>query len=356
MTSMNAATSALNADCEAEVIPGLEAFAIDELRQLSPDALGKTSKTRAGFLRFRHTSDDSALRALRSVIAVYQIHNFAVPRPKALLGHEHFTRLLGILHAAARDFSAPPRSIGIAAAGSHTAVMQRLRQATSQALGLQLAADGKGELFLRLARQVDGAGWEVLVRTTARPLSKRDYRNIDVPGALNATVAFAMTQIGRRAEGQIALNLCSGSSTILIEHALARPDDTLVAVDNCPVMIGTGRHNAGRAQVGHRISHLLADARRAPIPAGCVDILYADLPFGHHLGSHENNVELYPALLREASRLAKANAIFVLLTHEIRLMARSVRASGWRICSETTINLSGLHPRLFVLRKNSARI
>ena len=237
------------------------------------------------------------MQSLRSVIAVYQIHKFAIPRPKALLGHEHFTRLLGILRAAARCLGVPPRSMGIAAAGSHTAVMQRLRQATSQALGLRLAEDGKGELFLRLARQVDGAGWEVLVRTTASPLSKRDYREVDVPGALNATVAYAMTRIGMRAEGQIVLNLCSGSSTILIEHALAQPDDTLLAVDNCPDMIDIGRQNAGRAQVGQRISHLLADARRAPLPADSVDILYADLPFGHHLGSHEDNMKLYPVLI-----------------------------------------------------------
>lgn len=353
---MSPKTSALIAEYEAEVIPGLESLAIDELRKLSPDAPSRIRQTRAGFLRFRLKADESALQSLRSVIAAYRIHNFAIPRPKALLGHEHFTRLLAILRAAVRCFGRPPRTMGIAAAGSHTAVMQRLRQETSQALDLRLAEDGKGELFLRLARQVDGAGWEALVRTTSSPLSKRDYRVINVPGALNATVAYAMTRFGRHAERQTALNLCSGSSTLLIEHAHTKPDDTLIAIDNCQDMINIGRQNAKRAQHGHRISHLLADARRAPLPAGSADILYADLPFGHHVGSHENNLALYPALLREASRLAKADAIFVLLTHDVRLLTRIVRAAGWRVRSETTINLSGLHPRLFVLQQNSARI
>ena len=352
---MKAAT-APNAEYEAEVIPGLEAFAIDELQQISSGPPSQIRKTRAGFVRFRHASDESGLQSLRSVIAIYRIHNFAIPRPKALLGHEHFTRLLGILRAAADRFELAPQSMGIAAAGSHTAVMQRLRQATSQALGLRLAEDGKGQLFLRLARQVDDTGWEALVRTTASPLSKRDYRQIDVPGALNATVAFAMTRIGGRAQRQVVLNLCSGTSTILIEHAQAKPDDTLLAVDNCPNMIGIGRQNSRRAGQSQRISHLLADARRAPLPTGSVDLVYADLPFGHHLGSHADNVALYPALLREAGRLAKADAILVLLTPEIRLMARAVQGTGWRVSGQTTINLSGLHPRLFVLRKNSARI
>lgn len=353
---MKKKTTAPKASYEAEVIPGLEAFAIDELRQLSLAAPGRIRKTRAGFARFRLAADESVLHSLRSVIAVYRIHSFAIPRPKALLGHEHFTRLLGILRAAADRFDAPPHSMGIAAAGSHTAVMQRLRQATSRALGLPLAADGKGDLFLRLVKQVDGAGWEALVRTTASPLSRRDYRETDVPGALNATVAFAMTQTARRAQSKTVVNLCSGTSTILIEHARSGPEDTLLAVDNCPDMIKIGERHARRAGQSPRIQHLLADARRAPMPERSVDLIYADLPFGLYLGSHEDNVKLYPALLREANRLAKADARFVLLTHEIKLMARIIQTSGWRLCSETAINLSGLHPRLFVLRKISARI
>ena len=354
--------SAAANEYEAEVIPGLEACAIDELRQLAPAALGNLRRSRAGFLRFRCAGGESAWLCLRSVIAVYRIHNFAIPRPKALLGHEHFTRLLGILRAAAQCFGAPPLTMGIAAAGSHTAVMQRLRQEFSRALDLQLAEDGKGELFLRLARQTDGAGWEALVRSTASPLSKRDYRLVDVPGALNATVAYAMTRLGAREESresrerQTALNLCSGSSTILIEHAQSFPDDTLIAIDNCRDMISIGRQHARQARQSHRIIQLLADARRAPIAAGSVDLLYADLPFGHHIGSHEDNVKLYPALLREASRLAKPDAALILLTHDIRLLAGCIRASAWRIHSQTTISLSGLHPRLFVLRRNSARI
>ena len=342
-----------HAEYEAEVIPGLEAFAIDELRGMSKSRI---RQTRPGFLRFLYDGDESALLSLRSVIAIYRIHNFAVPRPKALLGHEHFTRMAGILRAAAQRMDVPPQSMGIAAAGSQTAVMQRLRREFSQALRLPLAADGKGELFLRLARQVDGSGWEALIRVSASTISKRDYRKVDVPGALNATVAYAMTQVARRAERQSAVNLCSGSSTILIEHALARPADTLLAIDNCPDMINIGRLHARRARQSQRISHLLADARQTPLPAGSADLIYADLPFGHHLGTHADNLALYPALLREACRLAKPKGSFIALTHEIRLMARCLRASGWRVDSETPINLSGLHPRLFVLRKNSARI
>lgn len=353
---MSSKSTESRAEYEAEVILGLEAIATDELRRVFPDLTSEIRQSRAGFLRFRFAGDAAELKTIRTVIALYRIHSFAIPRPRAFLGHEHFTRLLRILRGAARGLGSPPKTMGIAAAGSHTAVMRRLRQETCQALGLRYAEDDKGELFLRLARQTNGSGWEALVRTTASPLSKRDYRVIDVPGALNATVAYAMTRLGRSRKRQVVLNLCSGSSTILIEHALTDPEDLLLAIDNRREMLEIGRQNAQSARKDHRIRHLLADARQAPLPAASLDLLYADLPFGHHMGSHEDNLKLYPDLLREANRLAKPRATFVVLTHDIRLMNRAIRESNWRLRSETKINLRGLHPRLFVLERNSARI
>ena len=46
-------------------------------------------------------------------------------------------------------------------------------------------------------------------------------------------------------------------------------------------------------------------AYKAPLASRSADRLYADMPFGHHIGSHENNERLYPAILREAARLAR---------------------------------------------------
>jgi 23S rRNA G2445 N2-methylase RlmL len=92
------------------------------------------------------------------------------------------------------------------------------------------------------------------------------------------------------------------------------------------------------------------------LPPQAADWLYADLPFGNLVGSHVENRLLYPAILQEAARLARPNAAFVVLTHEINLMRASLKESPWNAVSETRINLRGLHPRLFVLEQNSARI
>lgn len=341
---------------EAEVIPGLEACACDEMLSRFGARVSKIRQARAGFLRFRFSGGPADLRALRSVVAIYQIHHFAVPRPKALLGHQHFARLDKILSQATRSFDQPARTMGIGAAGSGSSVMRRLRQDLAMALRLDAAADDKGELFIRLMPDRRVSGWEVLVRTTRRPLSARDYRLENMPGSLNATVAYVMTQVGTLPIGSTAINLCSGASTIAIEHALLHPEDLLLAVDCSDSALETGRRNAAASGADRRICHLRSDATSAPLASGIADRLYADMPFGHLIGSHEENERLYPAILREAARLGRPEAAFVVLTHEVRLMRRSLERSPWIADREKRINLRGLHPRLFVLRRNSATI
>ena len=337
---------------EAEAIPGLEACAMDEIAERLDKRVSRLQVTRPGFLRFRYRGAPAALHELRSVIAIYALHRFDVPRPKALLGHQHFTRLTAILRATNAGWATAPASFGIGAAGSGSSVVQRLQRELAHELELASAAEGKGELHMRLARCKEASGWEALVRTTARPLSKREYRQVDVPGALNATVAYAMTRCGDLPRLARILNLCSGTSTIVIEHGLARSGDQLIALDCNLEMLESGRTNALAAGLGGRISVMRADARGTPLPASSFDRLYADLPFGHHVGTHTDNLELYPALLQEAARLAKPGADFIALTHELRLMRRCLAGSSWRIVEQRSINLRGLHPRLFVLIRN----
>ena len=340
---------------EAEVIPGIEAIVMDELRALDGMRLSSLRRTRPGFVRFGMDGRPKQLSSLRSVVAAYQIHAFAIPRPKALLGHQHFTRLISILQDTIQRWTHDPLSLGIGAAGAETSVLRRLKRTLAEALCLTLAEDGKGDLYIRLARQPDKKGWEVLVRTTDQPLSKRKWRVSNIPGALNATIACAMTQLNPLRHPAVAVNLCSGTSTILIEHALMRPGDFLLAVDNSKRMIEAALRNTEASQTKHRIHHIQADAGKTPLPSHSADRIYADLPFGHHIGSHAANERLYPTILNEAARLARQHADLVLLTHEVRLLHRCLSRSVWKIKSETAINLRGLHPRLFVLELKSSR-
>ena len=344
-------------EIEAELVPGIEEIVLRELETFAGHRVRSARIVRPGFIRFAWNGDPYLLSKLRSVVALYDIHHFEVPRPKALLGHEHFTRLIGILRCSVGRFSTTRPSLGIGAAGADSTVMQRLKRELATELQVPLAADDKGELYLRLLRPTSKSGWEILVRSTEAPLSKRAWRIRDVPGALNATVAYAMTQLHPQNELARVVNLCCGTATIAIEHVQQFASGSVLALDNHVGMLCAANRNLRQSgTLGPGAGCLCADARCLPLTANSVDRFYADLPFGNRIGSHEDNLQLYPELLREAARLATERAIFVLLTHEVNLLRRCTRQAGWDTLYEKTIVLSGLHPRLFVLGRKSARI
>ena len=65
------------------------------------------------------------------------------------------------------------------------------------------------------------------------------------------------------------------------------------------------------------------------------------------------NVALYPAILGEAARVAEPGARFALISHEIRLLESLLRDSAeWSTERVLRVSLGGLHPRIFLLRRN----
>jgi 23S rRNA G2445 N2-methylase RlmL len=70
-------------------------------------------------------------------------------------------------------------------------------------------------------------------------------------------------------------------------------------------------------------------------------------PWGTSVGSHEENAELYPALIRTAALLGPR--LFV-LTHEIKLFESALQAQDdWNVIAEHRFFQKGHWPRLFSL-------
>ncbi|NWF68809.1 MAG: RNA methyltransferase [Chloroflexi bacterium] len=332
---------------EAEVAPGLEPYARDEIKRLFGGEIA-IRYVGAGGVRFAFEGKPGALLRLQTVIAVYRILDFPVPRPKALLGHEHFSRLLREINAV-RVLS--PRTdydtFYISAAGSESAIMTRLKAEIAAQTGLSAGTE-KGDLWMRLRRSKQG--WEILLRLTARPLATRAWRVCNFEGALNASVAHVMTQLTEPDEHDVFLNLLCGSGSLLIERLFSVPAQQIIGCDINPAALDCARANLAAA---HRNAVLLhTDARQLPLPDNSIDALCADFPFGQLVGTHAENLVLYPALLQEAARVARPNAHFVLITHEVRLIESLLYASTvWQPQNVLRVSLGGLHPRIYVLRK-----
>lgn len=295
------------------------------------------------------TPTPDLLLNLKTAQAVYAVERFDISRPRALLGDQHFRRLTQRIMQVIKASDHPFQSLYIAAAGSDTPVMQRLKQELSAATSL-IASEGSGDLWLRIRPTAERTGWETLIRLTPRPLATRAWRVQDMEGALNATVAQAMIQLGQPQPSERILNIACGSGTLMIEGAHASQEQ-LIGFDIDPNALALAQANF-RTSGLTTLSLVFADAQQMPFAAQSFEVLLADLPFGQRVGSHADNLTLYPVLLMEAARVAVRNARFAAITHELKLMDRVLKQqSNWTVTERLQITLRGLHPCIYLLRR-----
>jgi SAM-dependent methyltransferase len=329
------------AQFEAEVLPGLEPIAAAELAKLAGVGGVKPS---SGAVGFRYAGPLAALARLRTVVAVYRVLAFAVPRPKALLGDEHFRKLLLATQEVCRASKTPFHSFRLSAAGRGSSVFQRLAAAFRDASGLADDPE-EGDLFMRVRK---ARGWEVLLRLTPRPLSARSWRVCNRAGGLNATLAAAVWRL-LSSPGERVLNAMCGSGTLLIERP--RRSGYLVGVDIDPEALACVRENLRAASLGE-VELLQADATALPFSPASFDVVVADLPWGDAVGSHQGNAVLYPAFLAEMARLLAPGGELAVITHEVRLFERLLAAApGWQVERQLKVFHGGHYPRLYLLRR-----
>ncbi len=341
---------------EVETIVGLEEFARREIRQrLKKQARIAENQPLAGRIAL---SFDGAMRrfdALRTTAAVHRVETFAVPRPRALLGHQHLTRLLTAVRAVMNARPAGSfRTFRIAAAGAGSAVFARLRQEIAAATLLE-ATDAAAHLHIAVRRAPDDPiGWQALIRAAAMPMSARRWRVCDMPGALNANIAAAMVSLAHGGTTERMLNVCCGSGTLMIERLGMGRAASVTGVDISADALQCAAANLRAA--GHRssVTLLRGDCGALPLRTASVSAITADLPYGMLSGG--NISELYRAALTESARVAAPNASLVLITTRRRdLLAALDDVRCWRMLESIPLSIpyrSGyIKPQIYRLQR-----
>ncbi|HEY2960477.1 MAG TPA: methyltransferase domain-containing protein [Actinomycetota bacterium] len=333
---------------ECEVLPGLEPFVVEELERVLGGRARVEPVAGRGAVRLGLSGPPGALLGLRTPVAAYLVVRFPGRRPSALLGDGRlFAQVETVrgLHPAGAF-----GSFRLSVPGRDSTAVRRLVEELTRRTGLAYDPED-GELLLRIRRTP--GGWELLTRLSPRPLATRPWRVRHLPGAVNATIAAAMVELTRPRPGDRVLNLMCGSGTLLVERLARGPAASALGCDLDPGALAGARANLAAAGLRDRLALARMDATRLGLRDGCVDALLADLPYGHRMGSHEGNTELYPAVLREAGRVAAPGARLVVLTHELRLFERCLAGARawWRPERATQVFQKGHHPVMHLLRR-----
>ncbi len=344
---------------EVTFLPGLGSVVADEVAGvLSPARPPRPVPGRDDALRLEHTGPLRDVLALRTAVAAFVVRHFDVPRPRSLTSGDHLARIVDAMYASLRV--AGSSSFRFEAAGSDSAVFTRLAGLLHQATGLAYAP-GDGELVVRVVRghaHAEDPGWEVLVRLGPRPLAARRWREVDFPGAANATIAAAMTRLAGVRPDDRVLNLMCGSGTLLIERLLAGPVAAAVGVDDDPAALDAAKANLRAA--GQRTARLVTADATSPdgldeaLGGDRFDLLLADPPWGALHGSHATAPTVHDGLLLAAHAVAAPGARLAVLTHEVRVMESAVAGAAelWQPVDEPLrVFAKGHHPRIWVLRR-----
>ena len=328
-----------------EVLEGCADAALAESRRLGAAATaGPTELT----LR---TDDLDAVRSLRRVVAASTSLTAPVRRPRELLETSLQQRLGALLEDLRRQ---RPRQVfhglRLEAAGADSEDMRRLSAALAELAGVPEDPED-GDLVVRVRRAPGGgAGWQVLLRTTPRPLATRAWRTVNYPGAVNATIAATVLDLlGVGAEDAV-LDMTCGSGTFLVEQLHEAAPRRAVGVDLDPAAIEAARAHQRAARRRGRIAWVTGDVREVELEGGFTRIL-TNPPWGTLHGEHATNEQLLADLLDRAAALAAPGARLGVLTHEIRRMQAVLERPGtpWTLTGEHRFFQKGHHPRLYLL-------
>ena len=342
---------------EVETVSGLEEYARREIRRRLGKAAQIVGTQIEGRVSLQYNGSIRRFDEFRTAVAVHRVEEFAVPGPRALLGHQHLTRLLAAIQSVldARP-GAAFQTFRIAAAGAGSRVFMRLRQEIADATGLQ-QAEGAAHLQISVRRSTaEEEGWQALIRTSPMPLSARRWRVCDMPGALNGAVASAMVSLTGTRPTERMLNLCCGSGTLVIERLGMGAATSVTGVDISASALQCADANLRAA--GHRssVSLVQADCARLPIPDASVDTINADLPYGM-LGNDSGDIaSLYHSALAESARVAAAEASMVLITTRRRaLLAALAEVPSWNLLTEIPLSIPHsrgyITPQIYLLRR-----
>jgi 23S rRNA G2445 N2-methylase RlmL len=351
--------------CYALVHPGLEELAGEEIER---DLGGTVKRVGRGLVVFRLDEIDRRVLTTRTTEDVFLLAwgtDQLTYRAEDLDKIQRWTarepdwqQLLRIHHAIRpRPQGRPTYRLVAQMEGKHG----YLRKDAGKALARGLAGHfpdswrpAEENAAIEVWLSIDGATAVCGLRLSDRTMRHRTYKLEHRPASLRPTVAAAMVRLAKAHPGQIVVDPMCGAGTILAEQLVAAGrfhaplevwggDSEFAAVRSAAINL----RRLGEARLCRW------DARRLPLPDGCVDHVISNPPFGKQLSSPSEVRPLYRSVVREYDRILKPTGQAVLLVSDVPALREPAEEAGWKRVRRVDLRILGQAAQISVWRKRA---
>lgn len=328
-------------------ITGLRGVVLDELKKHPDLRISSISHEDEDsiYLEFVDITIDE-IKGLRSVARVYIVRQDHRYHPSYISNHKS---VLGDLIDIVTEKDDGFKNFKITCAGSDSPEVRSISRYIQETYKLQ--EDDESDLKIHIINL--NGGWEVGVQLTPRPLSVRDYKVLNMSGAMDPTVAYAVNSFCLLENAKSYLNVFSGSGTLLIEAAKCYPNLLkLVGFDDDKRHLSLSVQNIRKAGLIKKIAVKEGDIFDNP-NYGKFDAIASDLPFGMLISKNENLEALYGAFIGYCEAVLNPGGRLVAYTSEHKLLEEIIKKSNFKITKTlelkfiTSVN-AYLRPKIMV--------
>lgn len=191
----------------------------------------------------------------------------------------------------------------------------------------------------------------ILIKPSDKLDTRFAYREKTLPASIHpVTAACIMRHIFPYLKrGAAVFDPFCGSGAMLFERSFIKPCTSLTGTDKEKYAISCAMHNERIAKTGAHFLH--CDILEFE-PMERYDEIISNMPFGHRVGTHENNEALYYGFVKAMDRLLKPKGTAFLFTNDKLLMRDLIQKDDtFKILNETVFNAGNLHPSLFIIMR-----
>jgi len=323
-------------------ITGLRPVVLDELKRFNFKMLDEGEDSM--FIEFSEEII-SKVKKLRSVSRAYLILQNNIYHPTYISNHKS---ILGNLIDIVVKYDSF-KTFKISCAGSDSLEVRNIAKYIQDTYRIE--ESDEADLKIHIIKPEDI--WEIGIQITPRPLSVRDYKVVNMSGAMDPTIAYAVNSFCNLDSACSYLNVFSGSATLLTEAAECYSNlEKLIGFDNNKKHLSLSIKNIKKAGLINRVQVKEADIFDKP-NFGTFDAIVSDLPFGMSISKNENLEKLYTNFIQYCEDILNNGGRLVIYTSEYELIEPILLKSQFKIAQSLQLRFitnvdAYLRPKIIV--------